>query len=73
MDPGGRDQLVFQQNSEPSGLYCGDESDGDSLRNCEQIFDSLYGYKIGGIDTEPALATKLRPERRLQEVDLQAA
>ena len=47
MTPGDRDQLVWMQNSEPSGLYCGDESDGDALRICQQIFDSLYQYKVG--------------------------
>ncbi|HEV2005819.1 MAG TPA: ABC transporter substrate-binding protein [Candidatus Limnocylindrales bacterium] len=57
MTPGTRDQLVWVQNSEPSGLYCGDESDGDALRICQQIFDSLYEYKVGGLDVEPALAT----------------
>ena len=29
--PAGADQLISMQNSEPSGLYCGDESDGDAL------------------------------------------
>jgi peptide/nickel transport system substrate-binding protein len=61
MTPGTRDQLVWVQNSEPSGLYCGDESDGDALRICQQIFDSLYQYKVGGLDTEPALATSCDP------------
>ena len=28
--PGDRDQIVFEQNAEPAGLYCGDETDGDS-------------------------------------------
>jgi peptide/nickel transport system substrate-binding protein len=55
--PGDRTQLVFEQNSETSGLYCGDESDGDSLRNCEQIFDPLYTYSIGGADVLPNIAT----------------
>jgi ABC-type transport system substrate-binding protein len=58
MDPAGRGQIVFQQNAETSGLYCGDESDGDSLRNCEQIYDALYAYEIGGTKTVPALADK---------------
>jgi len=61
MKPGDRNQLVWMQNSEPSGLYCGDESDGDALRICQQIFDSLYQYKVGGLDTEPALATSCDP------------
>jgi len=61
MKPGDRDQLVWMQNSEPSGLYCGDESDGDALRVCEQIFDSLYTYEVGGLKTIPALATSCDP------------
>jgi peptide/nickel transport system substrate-binding protein len=61
MTPGDRDQLVWMQNSEPSGLYCGDESDGDALRICEQIFDSLYTYEVGGLATIPALATSCDP------------
>jgi peptide/nickel transport system substrate-binding protein len=61
MKPGDRDQLVWVQNSEPSGLYCGDESDGDALRICEQIFNALYAYEVGGLETEPALATSCDP------------
>ena len=63
--PGDRQQLVWMQNSEPSGLYCGDESDGDALRACEQIFNSLYGYKVAGTDVEPALAEKCEPDAAL--------
>jgi peptide/nickel transport system substrate-binding protein len=55
--PGDRQQLIFEQNAETSGLYCADESDGDSLRNCEQIFDPLYTYKPGATDVIPNLAT----------------
>jgi peptide/nickel transport system substrate-binding protein len=66
MTPGTRDQLVWVQNSEPSGLYCGDESDGDALRICQQIFDSLYQYKVGGLDVEPALATSCDPSADLK-------
>ena len=61
MDPAGRGQIVFQQNAETSGLYCGDESDGDSLRNCEQIYEPLYGYEVGGTNSVPLLATKCEP------------
>jgi len=61
LKPGSRDQVVWEQNSEPSGLYCGDESDGDALRICEQIFDSLYTYEVGGLKTIPALATSCDP------------
>ncbi len=61
MDPAGRGQIVFQQNAETSGLYCGDESDGDSLRNCEQVYEGLYGYEVGGTKTIPVLATSCDP------------
>ncbi|MEA2654332.1 MAG: peptide/nickel transport system substrate-binding protein [Chloroflexota bacterium] len=61
MTPGTRTQLVWSQNSEPSGLYCGDESDGDALRICTQVFDSLYNYKVAGLDPVPALATSCDP------------
>jgi ABC-type transport system substrate-binding protein len=61
MDPAGRPQIVFQQNAETSGLYCGDESDGDSLRNCEQVYEPLYGYEVGGTKTVPVLATSCDP------------
>jgi peptide/nickel transport system substrate-binding protein len=65
MTPGDRQQLVWSQGSEPSGLYCGDESDGDALRICSQVFDSLYNYKVGGLDPEPALATSCDPSTDL--------
>jgi peptide/nickel transport system substrate-binding protein len=64
--PGDRNQLVWMQNSEPSGLYCGDESDGDALRICEQVFDSLYNYKVAGLEPVPALATSCDPSADLK-------
>lgn len=66
MTPGTRDTLIWMQNSEPSGLYCGDESDGDALRICEQIFDSLYTYKVAGLDTQPAIADSCTPSTDLK-------
>ncbi len=56
-----RDTLVFMQNAEPNSLYCGDESDGETLRACEQVKEALYGYEIGGTAPEPALATECTP------------
>jgi ABC-type transport system substrate-binding protein len=61
ISPGSDDQLVWMQNGEPGGLYCGDESDGESLRVCEQIKESLYAYAVGGTDVEPSLATECAP------------
>ncbi|MCL4867523.1 MAG: peptide ABC transporter substrate-binding protein [Anaerolineae bacterium] len=56
LDPG-KDTLVFVQNAEPISLYCADETDGESLRPCEQVLESLLRYKTDSGDTEPALAT----------------
>lgn len=57
MKAGDRSTLVWMQNAEPLSLYCGDESDGETLRACEQINESLYAYKVGGTAVEPSLAT----------------
>ena len=57
MTPGDRDQFVWMQNAEPIGLYCPDETDGESLRPCEQIHEPLLGYEVGGTAVVPALAT----------------
>lgn len=57
MDPGGRAQLVWMQNAYPLSLYCADETDGETLRLCEQITEPLYQYEVGGTAPEPALAT----------------
>ncbi len=58
MKPGDRDQLVWMQNAEPISLYCGDETDGETFRLCEQVSQGLYTYKIGGTDPIPELATE---------------
>ncbi len=57
MDPGGRDILVWMQNAYPISLYCADETDGETLRICEQMTESLYGYETGGTAAVPVLAT----------------
>jgi len=56
--PGADDQLVFMQNAEPIGMYCADETDGESLRACEQIMEPLYAFETGGTATVPRLATE---------------
>ncbi|HET7168473.1 MAG TPA: ABC transporter substrate-binding protein [Candidatus Limnocylindrales bacterium] len=61
MKAGDRDTLVWMQNAEPLSLYCADETDGESLRACEQINEALYGYEIGGTKAVPALATECAP------------
>lgn len=59
--PGDDDQLVWMQNGEPGGLYCADESDGEALRVCEQIKESLYAYETAGTEAIPALAEECTP------------
>jgi ABC-type transport system substrate-binding protein len=49
-------QLVWVQSAEPIMLTCNDETDGETLRVCEQIYDSLLGYEFGGVKPIPALA-----------------
>ncbi len=57
VNPAGRAQFVWMQNAEPIALYCADETDGETLRVCEQTTESLYAYEVGGTDPIPALAT----------------
>jgi ABC-type transport system substrate-binding protein len=64
LDPG-KDTVVFMQNAEPISLYCADETDGESLRACEQVTEPLYGFSVGGTDTEPLLATECAPNEDL--------
>jgi ABC-type transport system substrate-binding protein len=54
----GQDTFTFMQNAEPIGLYCQDESDGESLRVCEQVMESLLAYEVGGVEVIPSLATE---------------
>ncbi|MCB9418432.1 MAG: peptide ABC transporter substrate-binding protein [Ardenticatenaceae bacterium] len=53
----GTGSFVWMQNAEPISLYCGDETDGESLRACEQVTESLLAYEIGGTAVVPSLAT----------------
>jgi len=53
-----RDTLVWMQNAEPLSMYCGDESDGETLRACEMTNESLYRYVVGGAASIPSLATE---------------
>ncbi len=68
-----RDTLVWMQNAEPLSLFCGDETDGETLRACEQIFESLYAYEVGGTKAIPSLATDCSSEHRAHHLDLHAA
>lgn len=67
MAPGDRTQLVFSQNGEPGGLYCADETDGEALRACEQMIESLYAYETAGTAAEPALAESCTPNTELTQ------
>jgi peptide/nickel transport system substrate-binding protein len=61
MDPGGRDTFVWMQNAEPISLFCADETDGESLRACEQVMEGLYAFVINGTDVRPMLAEVCEP------------
>ncbi len=56
MEIPGQDTLVWMQNAEPIGLYCADETDGESLRACEQINEALLAYEVGATAVVPSLA-----------------
>lgn len=63
----GQDTLVWLQNAEPIGLYCADETDGESLRACEQINESLLAYEVGGVEVIPSLAEDYESNEELTE------
>ena len=65
MKAASRDTLVWMQNAEPLSLYCGDETDGETLRACEQVNESLYAYKVADTAVEPSLATECKPNTDL--------
>lgn len=52
----GTGQLVWMQNGEPAALWCSDETDGETLRACEQIYEALLSFSVGGVKVEPGLA-----------------
>ena len=51
-------QLVWLQSGEPNSLWCGDETDGETLTACDNIYDPLYRVKYGASQIEPALAQR---------------
>ena len=63
----GQDTLVWMQNAEPIGLYCADETDGESLRACEQINESLLAYETAGTAVVPSLAERYEANADLTE------
>jgi peptide/nickel transport system substrate-binding protein len=50
-------QLVWLQTGEPISLWCGDETDGETINACMTIYEPLLKFKYGTTQTEPALAT----------------
>jgi peptide/nickel transport system substrate-binding protein len=46
-------------------MFCADESDGESLRACEQVTEALYSYVVNGTDVKPALAEACTPNKDL--------
>ena len=67
MNPGGRDTFVWMQNAEPISLYCADETDGETLRACEQMLQSLLAYEPGTGKVIPSLATEWAANEDLTE------
>lgn len=63
----GSDTFVWMQNAEPISLFCSDETDGESLRACEQVTQSLLGYEKGGTAVVPALAESYEASSDLTE------
>ncbi len=63
----GADQLVWMQNGEPAALWCSDETDGETLRACEQVFDPLLAFSVGGAEVVPNLAEKYEANADLTE------
>jgi ABC-type transport system substrate-binding protein len=63
----GKDQFNWLQNGEPGGLYCADETDGESLRVCAQINESLLAYEVNGTKVVPSLADKYEADSTLKE------
>ena len=63
----GTDTLVWMQNGEPNALWCSDETDGETLRACEQVYEPLLAFSVGGTDVIPALAESYEANTELTE------
>ncbi|MBI3240939.1 MAG: peptide ABC transporter substrate-binding protein [Chloroflexi bacterium] len=63
----GSDQLVWMQNAEPVQLWCADETDGETLRACLQVYDALLAFKLGGVEVVGGLADKWEANADLTE------
>jgi ABC-type transport system substrate-binding protein len=63
----GTDTFVWMQNGEPASLWCSDESDGETLRACEQVYESLLAFSVGGAEIVPGLAESYTANADLTE------
>jgi peptide/nickel transport system substrate-binding protein len=63
----GKDTMVWMQNGEPAALWCADETDGETLRACEQVYESLLSYEVGGVAVKPGLAESYESNADLTE------
>lgn len=61
------DTFVWMQNGEPISLYCADETDGESLRACEQVVESLLAFEVGSTGVIPGLAESYEANEDLTE------
>jgi peptide/nickel transport system substrate-binding protein len=61
----GTDTFVWMQNAEPISLFCADETDGESLRACNQVTEPLLNYQVGGTAVVPDLAQSYEPNADL--------
>jgi len=61
------DNIIWMQNAEPIGLYCADETDGETLRACEQVMESLLRYEVGTGTPIASLATEYSANADLTE------
>lgn len=63
----GKDMINWIQNAEPITLFGNDETDGETFRACNQIFDTLYWYKVGTAELTPSLAESYKVSPDLKE------
>lgn len=61
------DNIIWMQNAEPISLYCADETDGETLRACEQVNQSLLAYAPGSGAVVPSLAAEYSANDDLTE------
>ena len=65
VDPGGRSRLLWMQSASPRSFYCADETDAESRRLCQNVFEQLYAFKPGTAVVTPGLAVSCDPNEAL--------